>query len=241
MKRIWWLIIAVVSIGCSTSTSPTYVGDAIGHNGVTASASVGTFTLLSTPSPIWKGTTLASDGVGGVVTLTFGEPSTVVWTGPTGTSHGVVTGALPTLTITGSDNTCSYTAVGTVVGNVFSGTYTLTGACVDGSGVGTFTVTNEPEPIIDPIPPIIVDPIPPTTCGNISYWRMNQGGNNDNPRKNACENRGGVWLNDFNIPGDNTETLQPDVCKFSPNPPGNPGNDITLYDPPGLVPLVCVQ
>ena len=32
-----------------------------------------------------------------------------------------------------------------------------------------------------------------------TYWKMNQG--NDNARKNACEDRGGTWLDDYNVPG----------------------------------------
>jgi len=66
-----------------------------------------------------------------------------------------------------------------------------------------------------------------------SYWKMNQG--NDNARRNACENRGGEWLDDFNIPNDGTGSTRPDVCRFvSANPPGAPGNDMTLYNPPGV-------
>lgn len=71
----------------------------------------------------------------------------------------------------------------------------------------------------------------------VSYWRMNQG--NDNARENACENRGGVWLNTYDICTTCGDGIQEDVCKFEPNPPGNPGNDLTLYDPPGLVETSC--
>jgi hypothetical protein len=89
--------------------------------------------------------------------------------------------------------------------------------------------------LIPPPPP--PPPPPPQDCGTTSYWRMKQGG--DTARQNACVNRGGVWLNDFDIPGDNVSGVRPDVCKFQPNPPGNPGNDIELYSPPGLVPIAC--
>ena len=71
-----------------------------------------------------------------------------------------------------------------------------------------------------------------------SYWKMNQG--NDNARENACENRGGEWLDNVFVPGAffNQGCIGSfcfNVCKFEPNPPGNPGNDLTLYDPPGIV------
>jgi hypothetical protein len=64
---------------------------------------------------------------------------------------------------------------------------------------------------------------------------MKQG--NDTARRNACQNRGGEWLNDFNIPGDGSGQQQPNVCFFDKQsaPPGSPGNDMKLYDPPGLV------
>jgi hypothetical protein len=84
-----------------------------------------------------------------------------------------------------------------------------------------------------------------------SYWQMQQG--SENARENACENRGGQWLDDHNIPGDGNDCLVggvsqfrngleeffnrcDDVCKFhGTDPPGNPGNDMGLYDPPGVV------
>jgi hypothetical protein len=54
------------------------------------------------------------------------------------------------------------------------------------------------------------------------YFRMNQG--NDNARENACENRGGDWLNFIFWP-----VISNDVCRFEgSDPPGNPGNDMTF-------------
>ena len=175
-----WLGLAVVGslsfvmgLACSaqnpgTPFAPSVWGVSGGHE---------RFRVLTVPSPVWTGTTLASDGVAGTVVLTFGDPATVVWTGPTGTYHGTVSGELPNLTITGSDNGCVYTAAGTVAQGVYSGTYSLTGTCIDQTGHGTFSVTQGtstpcPEGQQDgpngvgcvPIPPIVPPVVDSSWC-----------------------------------------------------------------------------
>jgi hypothetical protein len=76
---------------------------------------------------------------------------------------------------------------------------------------------------------------PFTPASTTSYWRMLQG--SDNARENACVNRGGEWLNTEVFLPVAGFGFYPDVCLFEddPAPPGNPGNDMTLYDPPGII------
>ena len=137
-KSVWIVALSVVLAACSTQSRGTVTGPVY----LEPAPSGNLFSVLSIPSPVWAGTTLASDGVAGTVVLTFGEPSTVVWTGPTGTFHGTVTGALPTLTVTGSDNGCLYSATGTVSNGTYSGNYDIGNGegCVDKTGHGTFSV-----------------------------------------------------------------------------------------------------
>jgi hypothetical protein len=67
----------------------------------------------------------------------------------------------------------------------------------------------------------VLDEHPGSTTYNY-YFRMNQG--NDNARENACEGRGGDWLNFIFWP-----VISNDVCRFEgSDPPGNPGNDMTF-------------
>ena len=151
MRWIGVALLASLGLACSTPhqgtvTAPSVWGVSGGHE---------RFRELSIPSPVWTGTTLASDGVAGTVMLTFGDPATVVWTGPTGTYHGIVGGDLPHLTIVGSDNGCVYTATGAVIQGVYSGIYSLTGTCIDQTGHGTFSVTQGAATPDPPTPPVV--------------------------------------------------------------------------------------
>lgn len=66
---------------------------------------------------------------------------------------------------------------------------------------------------------VIPPPPPPPPVCSVTYWQMNQG--NVSAAQNACLNRGGIWLGAaFN---------HTKVCEFTPNPPGNPGGDMTLF------------
>lgn len=81
-------------------------------------------------------------------------------------------------------------------------------------------------PCLFPIPSYQLSLItfPPIT--GFEYYQMNQG--NDNARENACVNRGGTWLNTYDIPGDG-EGSRSNVCRFNlPLPPGAPGADVTF-------------
>jgi hypothetical protein len=101
---------------------------------------------LVTPNPTWTGTTVASEGPTGTVTVTFGTAGTVSWTGATGTYTGTFStqnpadGASVTATITGQGaaSGCVYTLNGTVLNGVLDGTYHLQGSCIDHSRQGTF-------------------------------------------------------------------------------------------------------
>ncbi len=110
-----------------------------------------------------------------------------------------------------------------------------------------------PTPPVPPTEPPYVPPTPPgppaciSQCDEdtpfvvqtyVSYWRMRQG--NTNAKRNACENHGGVWLGDYNIPGDFLFFERDDVCRITGTsnnahtvtPTGNASD---LYAPPGFV------
>lgn len=177
------------------------------------------------------------------------------------TFHGSLSGTLSNMVINASDapGACSYHASGTLneAGTQITGSYTGNGPAPCPSKAGTFILNGQsfvpPPPPVDvcpniegaqgTVPPgyqitngqcVPVPPPPPQDCGTTSYWQMLNGSDKGNARQNKCENTGGVWL------GNTTVNGQPavDVCKFAPNPPGNPGQDMTLlYSEPIVCPV----
>ncbi len=141
-----WSVVAALAAGCSATKggSSTMAPSAGPAAGVVSSQDV--LSTLTTPNPVWTGTTTASDGVSGAATVTFGTSGTVSWTGPTGTYTGTFSATNPgngvhvvaTIQGSGAASACNYAVVGDVVGGVLTGTYTLGGPCIDKSGHGTF-------------------------------------------------------------------------------------------------------
>ncbi len=222
------LLVAFVSVGCSQE-SGSYLSP--GALPVDIPSSSGQPVPASFVTGTWTGTTSAAHGESGTLSVTFTQPPTpdqavtasIEWT-PEGTSlkfDAVVTGTIGNLMIDASNlpNGCMYHAVGSLnaAGTVITGTYTAAGPGTCTQKAGTFTLSG--GSYVAPV-------IPPALNCTESFWQMNQGSSNAN--KNACENRGGIFLAEW--------TTYKDVCKFAPNPPGNPGADITLL---ASVPIEC--
>jgi hypothetical protein len=259
-RLIAMLLVAFVSVGCSlekgSSLSP-------GPNAVSlVPSSSGQPGPASLVTGIWTGTATASHGESGSLTATFTQPptadqavsATIAWTSATSSLvfNGVLTGTIDNLNIdaTNLPGGCTYKAVGALnqAGTVITGTYTATGPGSCPQKTGSFTLSGgsyvPPVVVVDVCPNLegnqasvpagyqlvegqcTVIVIPPTLACTESFWQMNQG--SSNASQNACENRGGIFLGEW--------TTYTNVCKFAPNPPGNPGTDITLLL---SVPIAC--
>ena len=260
-RLIAMLLVAFVSVGCSVEKG-SYLSPSPNVVSIVPSSS-GQPGLASLVTGIWTGTATASHGESGSLTATFTQPptpdqavsATIAWTSAASSLvfTGVLTGTIANLNIDASNfpGGCTYKAIGALnqAGTVMTGTYTATGPGSCPQKAGSFTLNGlsyvPPVVVVDVCPnlegnqasvpagyqlvegqcTVIVVPPPTLTCSE-SFWQMNQG--STNARKNACENRGGEFLPEW--------TTYTDVCRFTPNPPGNPGTDITLLL---SVPIAC--
>lgn len=182
--------------------------------------------LSSLATGTWTGSETATVGLSGTLSATFTQvpannslvTATITWTGGI-TVHGTVTGTLDNMTITATDGpagTCGYIAHGTLnqAGTQITGTYTGTGTGKCTTKAGTFVLNGQSAVL------------PQLNCVD-QFWQMNQG--SSNAKQNACSNRGGIWRGDnYDIPNDSSSTTYNSICEFTPNPPGSPGNDMTL-------------
>ena len=258
-RLIAMLLVAFVCVGCSQEkggfTGPGSVSIGIPSSG-------GQPQPASLVTGLWTGTATASHGESGTLSVTFTQPPTpdqaisasVVWISATSSLvfDGVLTGTIDNLNIDASNlpGGCTYKAVGALneAGTIITGNYTATGPGSCPQKAGSFTLnggsTVPPVVVVDACSNLegnqasvpegyqlvgglcIVIVIPPALECTESFWQMNQG--SSNASKNACENRGGIFLAEW--------TTFTDVCKFAPNPPGNPGADITLLS---SVPIAC--
>jgi hypothetical protein len=188
----------------------------------------------------WTGTETASVGESGNLTVVFTqEPANDAVVAATITFegsimvHGTLSGTLDNMAIVATDGpagVCAYTAHGVLneAGTQITGDYVGSG---DGPNcshkAGTFILNGQSF-------------VAQQTCGTTSYYQMLNGsesnhgqaagGNGKDPKQTKCENSGGTWLGNFNG--------WSDVCKFSPNPPGNPGQDMQLLE---STPIACVS
>jgi hypothetical protein len=188
----------------------------------------GGISLLSLVQGTWTGTQTATVGLSGAISVLFTQApvadaniaGNATVTLPTGVFHGTFTGTIASFTITATDGpagACGYLAhaVLNLAGTQITGTYTGTGAGACPTKAGSFVLNGTSF-----VPPPVLN------CVD-QFWQMNQG--NDNAAQNACLNRGGIWRgNGYDIPVDNVGTLYNKVCEFTPNPPGSPGQDLTL-------------
>lgn len=225
MMTVVLLCIATVTGACQLQKwgDPVPTGPAV--NAFTGNS--GTVGILSLVTGTWTGSETASVGLSGPLSVTFTQVPTpdanvagnVAVTLSTGTFHGTFSGTINSLNIVATDGptgACNYHAIGALneAGTQITGTYTGSG---DGPNcpnkAGTFVLNGQSAKCVTQL------------------WQMNQG--NDNARENACTNRGGQWLNDL----DNFH----DACRFSPNPPGNPGEDMTLLQTTQIICPVTPQ
>ena len=192
----------------------------------------GSFSLLSLVEGTWTGTETASVGLSGPISVTFTQPpvadaniaGNITLTLSTGTFHGTFSGTVADMLLVATDGpagVCNYTAHGILneAGTQIAGTYVGSGPGACPTKAGTFVLSGQSH--VFPPPP------PPLDCV-LAYYQMNNG--NVNSKKNKCENTAsphGVWLGEFDVPG-TPAGLEHDVCKFTPLPPGNPGNDMTV-------------
>jgi hypothetical protein len=254
------LLVAFVCGGCSVEKG-SYLSPSAVPLGIPSSSSgqPGTASLVT---GLWTGTATAAHGESGNLSVTFTQPPTpdqavsasIVWTSAATSLvfTGTLTGTINNLNIDASNlpGGCTYKAVGALnqTGTIITGTYTATGPGSCPQKAGSFTLNGgsyvPPVVVVDVCPnlegnqasvpagyqlvggqcTLIV--IPPTLECSESFWQMNQG--SANASKNACENRGGIFLDEW--------TTYTNVCRFAPNPPGNPGSDSTLLL---SVPIAC--
>ncbi len=218
------LFISFIASSCSIEkggvvTAPAELA-AINNSGSSSSLKP-----LSLVIGTWTGTETATVGLSGSLSVTFTQPptadanvtATIAWTNGI-TVHGTVTGTVDNMVITATDGpagVCGYVAHGVLnsAGTQITGTYTGTGSgpnCIHKAG--TFVLNGQSFVQV--------------TCVD-QFYQMNQG--NDSAAQNACINRAGIWHgNGYDIPGDNSSTTYDRICEFTPNPPGNPGNDMLL-------------
>lgn len=217
--------ISLIASACSVDkwsgpTEPAAIADLTSDSSVSVKP-------LSLLIGTWTGSETATVGLNGSLSVTFTQSpitnddtvqANITWTNGVSV-HGTVTGTIGNMTITATDGpagVCGYTAHGTLntAGTQITGTYTGTGSGPRCSiKAGTFVLNGQSGAI-------------PLNCVD-QFYQMNQG--NDSAKQNACTNRGGVWRgNNYDIPGDGSTTTYNAICEFTPNPPGNPGQDMTL-------------
>lgn len=199
---------------------------------------------LSYVTGTWTGSETASYGESGSLSVSFTQTPTpdavvaanITWTSAKSslTFNGTLTGTLSNMIISTSSGPCGYSASGTLneAGTQITGSYSGTGPDPCPSKAGTF-VLNGTSYVPPPPPPVV-----PVDCGTTTFYVVNVGGpndNGDNARKNKCENTtnpAGIYVDNVTIGGVDYHN----VCKFSPNPPGAPGNDLTFIS---STPNVC--
>ena len=255
-NRVFTVIILLSSLlslaACSLEKGGTGLSPDVPGISTTGGGGV---SLLSLVQGTWTGTETATVGLGGPISVTFTQPPTldaniagnITVTLSTGTFHGTFSGTVADMLITATDGpagSCSYIAHGVLngAGTQITGTYSGSGTGTCPTKAGTFVLNGQSA--VDACPNIdgyqatvpagmvknelgnCVPIVPPLNCVD-QFWQMNQG--NDNAAQNACLNRGGIWRgNGYDIPVDNVGTLYNKVCEFTPNPPGSPGQDLTL-------------
>ncbi len=186
---------------------------------------------------VWTGTATATVGESGSISLevtSAPENNSVItgnltWVGGV-TATGTVSGTLDAIVITTSTGPCGYTASGVLneAGTQIVGTYAGTGPGVCSTKAGTFVLNGQSYVA------------PPPNCGTTSFYIVNVGNpgdKGDGARQNKCENTTnppGVYVDNITLDGVDYH----DVCKFSPVPPGAPGNDLTFIK---STPNICVD
>jgi hypothetical protein len=231
------IVLSAVLSACSFQSQGNITSPA---SPISTGPSGGVASLLSLVEGTWVGAQTATVGLSGALTVTFAPPpiadanitGTVTLTLSTGIFHGTFAGTYASFTITATDGpagTCGYLAHATLneAGTQITGTYTGTGAGACSTKSGTFELSGQSHVFPPPPPP------PPVLDCVIAYFSMSQG--NVNAKKNKCENNKGTWLGEFDVPG-TPVGVEHDVCKFSPDPPGNPGQDMVLIL---STPIVC--